>query len=190
MPRISYRPYGELDDRSRAYLDHARDHGTPRPESQAVRAHVPEVLRVFTEAWRAAFENGVLDNAIKELCRLYISKTVDCEYCGTQRSELVRSVVDEPKIDELVDFERSDRYSERERTALRYAQAIAWDAGLADDQLWQDLHDHFTEPELVELGFFIGLTLGQQRWIKTMDLGHREYLADTEAGLALPKART
>lgn len=190
MPRISYRHYGELDDRSQAYLDHARDHGTPRPESQAVRAHLPEMLRVFTEAWRAAFETGVLNNAIKELCRLYISKTVDCKYCGTQGSELARSVVDEPKVDELVDFERSDRYSERERTALRYAQAIAWDAGLADDQLWEDLHQHFTEPQLVELGFFIGLTLGQQRWIKTLDVGHREYLGETEAGLALPEARS
>jgi alkylhydroperoxidase family enzyme len=183
MPRISYRPYEELDERSRGYLDHARDHGTPRPESQAVRAHVPQVLRVFSEAWRATFENGVLDHEIKELCRLYISKTVECEYCGAQRSELARAEVSEMKVDDLVDFERSDRYGDRERAALRYAQAIAWDAGLADDQVWEDLHRHFTEPQLVELGFFIGLTLGQQRWIKTLDLGHREYLAGTEAGL-------
>jgi alkylhydroperoxidase family enzyme len=186
MPRISYRSYEELDERSKSYLDHAREHGTPRPESQAVRAHVPDVLRVFSEAWRATFESGVVDNGTKELCRLYVSKTVECEYCGTQRSELARSTVDEVKIDEVVDFERSARYSSRERAALRYAQAIAWDAGLADDELWEDLHRHFTEPELVELGFFIGLTLGQQRWIKTLGLGHREYLADTEAGLASP----
>jgi alkylhydroperoxidase family enzyme len=95
-------------------------------------------------------------------------------------------VVNEIKVDELVDFERSDKYDDRERTALRYAQAIAWDAGLADDRLWEDLHRHFTEPELVELGFFIGLTLGQQRWIKTMNLGHREYMATSDAGLASP----
>ncbi len=188
MPRISYRPYQELDERSKAYLDRARDHGTPRPESQAVRAHVADVLRVFSEAWQATFENGVLDTAIKELCRLYVSKTVDCEYCGAQRSELARSVVDEIKVDEVVDFERSEKYDERERTALRYAQAIAWDAGLADDRLWEDLHSHFSEPQLVELGFFIGLTLGQQRWIKTMSLGHHEYMGDTSAGLA-PSAR-
>lgn len=187
MPRISYRQYPDLDDASRAYLDYARDHGTPRPESQAVRAHVPAVVRVFTEAWRDTFENGVLDHATKELCRLYVSKTVDCDYCGTQRSELGRSKgVDESKIDELVNFERSDRYTDRERAALRYAQAITWDSTLADDTLWNELHLCFSEPELVELGFFIGLTLGQQRWIKTLGLGHREYLAGTDAGLAMP----
>jgi hypothetical protein len=29
----------------------------------------------------------------------------------------------------------------------------------------------------------VALTLGQQRWLKTLDLGHRELLADTDAGL-------
>jgi hypothetical protein len=43
---------------------------------------------------------------------------------------------------------------------------------------------HFSNPELVELGFFIALTLGQQRWIKTLGIGHREVLADTSVGLA------
>lgn len=61
---------------------------------------------------------------------------------------------------------------------------MVWDAGLATDELWDRLHRHFTEPELVELGFFIALTSGQQRWIKTLDLGHRQVLADTDAGLA------
>jgi hypothetical protein len=55
---------------------------------------------------------------------------------------------------------------------------------LADDEVWDDLHRHFTEPQLVELGYFIALTVGQQRWIKTLGLGHREYLGDTAAGLA------
>jgi hypothetical protein len=36
------------------------------------------------------------------------------------------------------------------------------------------LHQHFTEAELVELGFFIALTSGQQRWIKTLGIGHNE----------------
>lgn len=184
-PRIGYVPFEDLDPEARSYLERARDVGTPRPESQAIRAHVPSVLRAFSQAWQTTFEQGVVDHALKELCRLYVSKTVECEFCGTQRSELGRLAgVTEAKIDEIVDFERSERYTDRERAALRYAQAIVWDANLADDELWNDLHHHFTEPELVELGFFIGLTSGQQRWIKTLRIGHREYLAETDAGLA------
>jgi alkylhydroperoxidase family enzyme len=78
----------------------------------------------------------------------------------------------------------SPRYTEREKAALGYTDAIVWNADFADDALWDDLHSHFTPAELAELGFFIALTSGQQRWLKTLDLGHREILADTDAGLA------
>ncbi|MGH7775965.1 MAG: hypothetical protein ACREPI_02155 [Candidatus Dormibacterales bacterium] len=58
-----------------------------------------------------------------------------------------------------------------------------WDSSLADDALWERLHRQFSDAELVELGFFVGLTLGQQRWIKTLGIGHLEVLAGTEGGL-------
>jgi alkylhydroperoxidase family enzyme len=72
--------------------------------------------------------------------------------------------------------------------ALTYASAIVWNHEIADDALWAKLNEHFTVPELVELGFFIALTLGQQRWIKTLGIGHGQILADTAAGLAVPAA--
>ena len=82
----------------------------------------------------------------------------------------------------------SDAFSDREKTALTYTSAIVWSSDIADDALWARLHRHFTVPELVELGFFIALTLGQQRWIKTLGIGHGEVLSDTTAGLAAPTA--
>jgi hypothetical protein len=36
----------------------------------------------------------------------------------------------------------------------------------------------------------VALTLGQQRWIKTLGIGHGEVLADTAAGLAAPPTGT
>ena len=84
----------------------------------------------------------------------------------------------------MLHFEDSDEFSEREKAALTYTSAIIWDASIADDALWQRLHEHFTDDQLVELGFFIGLTLGQQRWIKTLGIGHQEFMAGTEGGLA------
>ena len=54
--------------------------GTPRPESQAVRAHVPDVIRAFSQAWELTFRHGVADHALKELCRVYVSKSIQCEY--------------------------------------------------------------------------------------------------------------
>jgi alkylhydroperoxidase family enzyme len=186
MPYISYVEPSAIDDPEiLAILERARTLGTPRPESQAIRAHHPEVMKAFNQAWETFFRQGVADHAIKELCRLYISKSVDCEYCGGQRSlTATEQGTSERQIDEILEFESSDRFDEREKAALRWAMAIAWDADLADDQVWADLHKHFTEPQLIELGHFIALTLGQQRFLKTVRIKHGEYMAGTTAGLA------
>jgi hypothetical protein len=81
MPHIPYvDPRSITDPQVAAYLELARKEGTPRPESQAIRAHVPNVLRAFSEAWDLTFRNGVCDHNIKELCRVYVSKSIDCEY--------------------------------------------------------------------------------------------------------------
>jgi len=81
MPHIPYiDPASVTDPEIKAYLERARREGTPRPESQAVRAHVPEVIRAFSQAWELTFRNGVVDHALKELCRVYVSKSIDCQY--------------------------------------------------------------------------------------------------------------
>ncbi len=59
-----------------------------------------------------------------------------------------------------------------------------FDATKADDALWDELHRHFAEPELVELGFFVALTLGQQRWISTLAIDHGQVLGDQLTGVA------
>ena len=81
MPRIPYVDFSSLTDPDiKGYLERARREGTPRPESQAVRAHNPNVIRAFSQAWELTFRNGVVDHALKELCRVYVSKSIDCEY--------------------------------------------------------------------------------------------------------------
>ena len=190
MPNISYVDPATVEDPElRAIMDRARTFGTPRPESQAIRLHHPEVMKAFNNAWEVFFRQGLVDHSIKELCRLYISKSVECEYCGGQRSVLARQQgASESQVDEILEFETSDRFDQRERTALQWTMAIAWDPTLADDELWNSLHDHFSEPQLVELGHFIALTLGQQRFLKTVGIQHGQVMADTDAGLAPEEA--
>lgn len=191
MPHISYVDPSTVEDPELLeIMRRAKSEGTPRPESQAIRLHHPAVMKAFNQAWEEFFRRGVADHSIKELCRLYISKSVECEYCGGQRSLVAQRLgVSEDQVDEILDFERSDRFDARERAALEWAMAIAWDPSLAADDLWDRLHEHFTEPQLVELGHFIALTLGQQRFLKTVGIKHGEVLAETEAGLAPGEAQ-
>lgn len=74
-------------------------------------------------------------------------------------------------------YEKSDKFTRREKIALRYADAIMYNPDQADDALWADLKAEFTEPELVELGYWIGFTFGGQRWLKTLSATQGELAA-------------
>jgi uncharacterized protein YciW len=119
----------------------------PVGRGDAIRARVPEVLRMYSETRRNVLAGGILDSRVKELCARYLAE--------------------DP---EVVAFEDSGAFDERERAALTWAQAIAWNPSLADDALWERLHAQFTEPELVELGYFMAIVHGQLRWLRTLGL--------------------
>jgi alkylhydroperoxidase family enzyme len=108
------------------------------PSAEPHLTALPELQRTYAETRATVLEGGLLDGELKDLCSRYLA--------------------DEP------DVVGAD---ERERAALRWAHAVAWDSDVADEGLWARLHRHFTEPELVELGYFIAFTLGQQHWLGT-----------------------
>ena len=85
-------------------------------------------------------------------------------------------------------FEKSERFDARQKSALRLAEAMTW--GLdSTDALWEGLKAHLEVPQIVELGFFIGLTMGQQRWNRLLNLQHGSFMGGTTGGLA-PAAAT
>jgi alkylhydroperoxidase family enzyme len=173
-----------MDSPMMAVLNRCAAEGTPRPESSAIRAHSPAAFWAFDQSWDRLFRNGAVDHSIKELCRVYVSRSVKCEYCGNQRSEAAQLAgISEGKLDELLNFETSDSYSERERAALAYAEAITWRLD-PDDSFWERLRAHFSEEELVELACFVALTMGQQSWIRLLNIDHHEVLVGSAASLA------
>ena len=97
------------------------------------------------ESWafieRNVLEAGLVDSKLKQLCFAYIADP------------------------DAFDLERHDG---RERVALDWAYAIVWDADAATDELWNRLHEHFAEPELVELGCAIGFELGRRHFLRTL----------------------
>lgn len=190
MPRISYvDPDSITDPELAGYIADSRRFGTPRVESQAIRAHVPAVLRSFNQSWQTVFREGVLDHSIKELARVFVAKSLDCGYCAGQRSHLAAGLT-EREFDDVIEFRDSEKFSPREKAALLLAEAIAWDPGMADDTVWEALHANFTEPEIVELGYFIGLTMGQQKFLKTLGIKHGDLDSGGVAGLAPEVAAT
>jgi len=168
MARISFRMPSEIEEtESRQWLEQAIERGKPGPEFQAIRAHAPGVMRSFTMTRRWVYHEGFLEFELKELLRAYIALTGDCAYCSNQ-GVAGEMRADQHQLDALLNYQNSPEYTPRQKLALRYTDAIMWDPSLADDTLWEDLRAEFTEPELVELGYWIGFTFGGQRWLRTL----------------------
>jgi alkylhydroperoxidase family enzyme len=168
MANITFKIPDDLDEEElRDWLETAIRKGKPGPEFQAIRAHVPGVMRSFTKTREWIYHDGVLDFEFKEFLRAYIALSGDCTYCSNQGvAREIRGSQDQ--LDQLLNYRNSDRYSPREKLAMRYADAIMWNPDDADEAMWEELHAEFTEPELVELGYWIGFTFGGQRWLKTL----------------------
>ena len=109
---------------------------------------MPAAQGAFAYTRDNVLRGRLVDAALKELCFRYLAGDPD-----------------------LSDLSRFDR---RERAALDWAHAIAWDSDRADDELWARLHELFSDQELVELGCAIGFELGQQHWRRTLGLPGRD----------------
>lgn len=113
-----------------------------------IRGLVPAALEAHEFTRDHVLRSGLVDPELKELCFRFLAEDT-----------------------EALDV---SRLGERERAALEWAHAIAWESSLADDRLWERLHTLFSEPELVELGCAIGFELGQQHWRRTVGLPARD----------------
>ena len=108
--------------------------------ADAARRRVPAVISSYLETRDTVLVGGLVPKALKELCARFLAGE---------------------------DVAPQD---ERERAALDWTYAIAWDSDRADAELWERLHQSFQEPELVELGYAVAFMLGQQHWVRTLGL--------------------
>ena len=63
-----------------------------------------------------------------------------------------------------------------------------WNPTAVDEALVDRMRSHFSEEQIVELGYFVSLTYGQQRWIKTLDIGHGEVTVPTVSDASAARA--
>ena len=93
------------------------------PNSLFTMARRPEILRAFSELITQIWRTGTVPVGLKPLVAIVASTAAGCRYCQAHETVDARMRgVDEAKIADVWDFERSPRYSEAERAALRFAR--------------------------------------------------------------------
>lgn len=73
-------------------------------------------------------------------------------------------------IREIARYRESKLLTDREKAAIRYAEVLAGDHKKAGPELFDELRRHFTEAEIVDLGWRIVTFVGYGRFIYALGL--------------------
>jgi AhpD family alkylhydroperoxidase len=97
-----------------------------------------------------------IEPPLRSLVQVLVSQINGCEFCDDLNSSLGldRGVALE-KLRQLPHYEDSDAFSEREKSALRYADAVTRSDRRVDAALVSALRGHFDDQGIVELAALI-----------------------------------
>ena len=114
----------------------------------------PEILRAFAGFGGSVYPGGLLERRVKELVIITASAQNDCQFCANAHTDIVDiwGIVDEP----LSAIAAPETLPPRERLAVEYTRAVMSRSNAIPEPLWHELHEQFTDPELVELTFLVG----------------------------------
>ncbi len=172
MPRLRFIDESEKTARDRAMIESAERTGAPDPRVVSIMLRNPKAGAAWVEYWNKLLYHGVLPHKLKEMCRIKISVAHQCGYCSTVRSHVARGEgLTEDLVAELFDYESSERFSEREKAALRYADAFKrGEHAIDSDAVFAELHKHFSDEEIIELGLFCAETDGVGKFVRSLNV--------------------
>ena len=101
---------------------------------------------------------GVLDRRSLELALVAVSKLNACDYCVAHHSPMLNVVgASRDAIENILDYETVDEFDEKDRLVIAYAKAVTLDANRVRDGVFDQLRQHFSEDQIVELTWRIAL---------------------------------
>ena len=116
-------------------------------------ARTPRVFAAFLLLYGALDRRASpLEPTIRSLVMVRVSQINGCAFCVDLNSAMGRERgVDFDKLAALADFETSSRFSERERAALAYAEAVTYTDRQPEPGHFERLRPHFDGEAIVEL---------------------------------------
>jgi len=159
MARVTPVPLGKLTPALRTLLERGRSNrmlsSTTAPQ---IWAHCPAVAVAWLTALEEIHLRGCLDERLRELVRLRIAAITTCQACMVARKS------DRVTAEDLACLSADNpRFSAAERAALHFAELFAGDYFAIDDDLYLELAQHFSTPQIVELNLYCALMLAGGR---------------------------
>lgn len=171
MPRLRSIEDTEKTDEAQRLIALAQRNGAPDPRVVSIMVRTKAGI-AWVNYWMTLLYRGVLPNQLKEMYRILISISHQCGYCSTVRSTVAQSDgLTEAMIADLPRFDASDKFSEREKAALRYAKHFkAQDGANDEDAVYAALKRHFSDEEIIELGLFCAEVDGVGKFVRSLGI--------------------
>ena len=129
-----------------------RKYGTEL-EPARLWGRLPRAFLMLTLLYRSLDRrSSPLEPALRALVQVRISQINWCAFCvDLNGAAALERAVAPAKLDALEQFESSPLYTEREKAALAFAEALTDPARLVDDACFARLRTYFDEQEVLEL---------------------------------------
>ena len=134
-------------------------------------AHWPELAEAMGRlAGIVNFGESELPVGIKRLVSHVSSRSSGCQYCIAHTGfQATRSGgIESKKIEAAFEYESSPLFTDAERAALRVAQAAGSVPNMVTDEDFEELKQHFTDRQIVEMVAQIAIFGFLNRWNDTM----------------------
>jgi len=143
-------------------------------------AKAPRVMFSFLAFYKSLTrKSSPIPADLRAMVGLHVAQMVSCSFCmDFNASRLKRKEITLP---ELADFQKSSLFSDKEKSALEYAEMMV--RGEVDSRIRETLKLHFSEAAIVELTAFIGCQLLSSRFNLILGVQSAECLA-----VDIPKA--
>jgi AhpD family alkylhydroperoxidase len=155
---VSYVERDQANAEILAFYDKAEERFQMLLNIFKVFGHTAELGTVFTDLVMAILKDGEIDWVTKELIILKATHRNDCQYCVVQHETLSKRLgISEDKINDIGGdrYKASPHFTDAEKALMDLTVQIGVDANRVSKELWERLHRHFTEPQIVEAVFTI-----------------------------------
>ena len=134
-------------------------------------AHRPKVLKSFLDLYGAIMNEGTVEARFKELAYLKTSITNGCQYCfKAHASSGKKAGITDDEIQDLVFFQRSSKFSDKDKAVLLFAERVTRGASAIRDGAIEEIKKHFSEDQVVELTTVIAVANFTNRFNDALQL--------------------
>jgi len=135
------------------------------PNSMLIMGRRPEILRAFNQLAGSVIGSGEVPVELKQLIAFVSSNASGCRYCQAHTSKsAAKAGGSTDRVAAAFEYETSPLFSEAERAALRLAQHASLVPCAATDADFEELHEHWTDAQIVEICAAISLFGWLNRW--------------------------